>query len=104
MVRLNDDELSTIKPLAKNLEQSLAVYVRNCALNKKLTAKFEKKIYAKYTNQLAWIGNNLNQIARILNYQHKANENIDYAEMNLRLHEISKDISYLKLLLTQDQD
>lgn len=73
--------------------RAIAYYVRDKALSSSPTAKAEKQTYKKFLNDLARMGNNLNQIARHLN-QHQT-MNIDMVQnicdMRLMLYMMSME-------------
>lgn len=111
MLRLDDDEYRGVLEQAKAVDLPPAVFVRHCVLSRKITPKATRKIYAKYINQLSWIGNNINQIARALNLiknNTESSKKIDLiTEMvgiNLTLNDIKKEIVLLENLIKKDSE
>lgn len=109
MLRLNDEEYQTVKMHADEVQTAPAVYVRQCVLNRKITAKKSKQIYGKYLNQLSWIGNNLNQIAKALNTaNHSSNFNqereLNLLEINWTLSQIEDSLSELKEAILAEKE
>lgn len=106
MVYLTENEYTTIVQKYQKLGVAPAVFVRHCALG--TTPSPQEKIQShtpKYNNQLAWIGNNLNQIAKVLNTLKASGtpEKISLAELNITLHEIHNELSLLANLIRQEQ-
>lgn len=109
MVRLNDEEYQTVKMHANEVQIAPAVYVRQCVLNRKITAKKSKQIYGKYLNQLSWIGNNINQIAKALNTANNSGDfdkkdKLNLLEINLNLAQIHQDLAVLKEAILAEKE
>lgn len=105
MVRLNDEEYETVKIQAEKVCLAPAIYARNCVLGNKITPRNQSKIYGKYVNQLSWIGNNLNQIAKAVNYKAKnQDETFNLIELNIRLQEIQTELKSLLYLIHLDSE
>lgn len=109
MVRLNDEEYQTVKMHANEVQTAPAVYVRQCALNRKITAKKSKQIYGKYLNQLSWIGNNLNQIAKALNTANHSGsfsqeQALSLLKINWTLSQIEDSLSELKEAILAEKE
>ena len=66
---------SEYQKLLANIQMPIAVYVRECALKNVVVRRINPpKIDPKLLRQLAQIGNNLNQIARLANQQNQKND------------------------------
>lgn len=84
----------------------LATYARYATLNKHLYDKPQRAINAKYLSQLAWIGNNINQMARVANTlraQSREHE-LNLIEFNLRLAEMMTELDILRAHITSGSD
>ena len=66
-VRLTPDERDRLKELARESKISLSDYVRRTVLSKRLPAKAAPEVNRQTYQELARVGNNLNQVARALN-------------------------------------
>lgn len=106
MVYLTESEYASIVQKSQKIGVAPAVFVRHCALG--TTPSPQEKIQShtpKYNNQLAWIGNNLNQIAKAVNTL-KATGNDDkikLAELNITLHSIYSELQFLAKIIEQEQ-
>ena len=77
-IRLTEEELALIKQRAGDL--SMSEFVRHVALNQKLEQPKAKKIVhvadPELVRNIAWIGNNINQIAKHLNLGNEVDDDI----------------------------
>lgn len=82
-----------------------ASFVRDLVLKTKLP-KPKNKINERYINQLAWIGNNLNQSAKALNIikkqDQKRADDYNLASIALALDNIQKEFVVLREIIEQD--
>ena len=87
-IRLTDTEFNDIKARAGELGTS--TFLRQLALNQKIEqpkAKAKKVIHAadpELVRHVAWIGNNMNQIAKHLNVGNKLDNDVLLALVNLQ--------------------
>ena len=93
-IRLTDEEHKNL--LDRCNTASLASWMRETCLSEKRT-KHSKvvEVDPQLLRQLAGIGNNLNQIARIINQQSKTNEAIDRIAVITALSGIERELQRL---------
>lgn len=103
-VKMSEIEYLTAKQKAQNAGYPLATYARNAILEQRIFDKKQRQINAKYLSQFAWIGNNLNQIARVLNTKNAQGENdkIDLVKTNILLLEIQNELEILTKIITDN--
>lgn len=94
-IRLTDEEHQALKD--RCTKANLATWIRETCLSEKRTAR-SKTIPTdpNLLRQLAGIGNNLNQIARIVNQQSKTDSPIDRIAIITALSGIEKELQALK--------
>ena len=94
-IRLTDEEHQALQD--RCTKASLATWIRETCLSEKRTAR-SKTIPTdpNLLRQLAGIGNNLNQIARIVNQQSKTDTPIDRIAIITALTGIEKELQALK--------
>lgn len=94
--RVTTEEYAAISNLtAKSGYSAIAYYVRDKALSSASTAKAEKQAYKKFLNDLARMGNNLNQIARQLNQRQPINREMmqHICDIRLMLYGMSMELA-----------
>ena len=64
--RVNGEEETKIKERAEKAKMNISTFVRNCALNDKITVCDSAEIY-RLNSSLRAIGRNINQIATVAN-------------------------------------
>lgn len=103
-VKLSEIEYANAKQKAQNAGYPLATYARNAILEQRIFDKKQRQINAKYLSQFAWIGNNLNQIARVLNTKNAqgGNDKINLVETNILLSEIQNELTILAKIITDN--
>ena len=72
--RLNDEEYERVLAKISRSGLSKQEYILSSLLNKKITEKLDLDFY-KLINEINHVGNNLNQISRILNSKNPVLEN-----------------------------
>ena len=72
--RLNDDEYERVLIKISKGGLSKQEYILSCILNKRISEKLDLDFY-KLINEINHVGNNLNQISRILNSKNPILEN-----------------------------
>ena len=72
--RLNDEEYEKVLIRISKSGLSKQEYILSCILNKRISEKLDLDFY-KLTNEINHVGNNLNQISRILNSKNPILEN-----------------------------
>ena len=93
-IRLTDEEHKNL--LDRCNTASLASWMRETCLSEKRTKQSKVvEIDPQLLRQLAGIGNNLNQIARIINQQSKTNEAIDRIAVITALSGIERELQRL---------
>ena len=65
--RVRPDELHRVEQLARDAGKTPSEYVRDTALTAQIVVKRTRRVEPILLNQLSRIGNNLNQIAKVLN-------------------------------------
>lgn len=102
-IRLNSVEYAQLLDMMVSENESrMGYFVRNIIFDYKPPKR--KKINEKYLNQLAWIGNNLNQSAKALNII-KNQDGIDretLANIAISLDNIQREIVILNENIEQD--
>ena len=93
-IRLTDEEHQAL--LDRCTKGSLASWMRESCLNEKRTKQSKViEVDPKLLRQLAGIGNNLNQIARSVNQESKANSAIDRIAIITALSGIERELQRL---------
>lgn len=93
-IRLTDEEHKNL--LDRCNTASLASWMRETCLSEKRTKQSKVvEVDPQLLRQLAGIGNNLNQIARIINQQSKTNEAIDRIAVITALSGIERELQRL---------
>ena len=93
-IRLTDEEHQAL--LDRCTTASLASWMRESCLNEKRTKQSKViEVDPKLLRQLAGIGNNLNQIARLVNHESKANSAIDRIAIITALSGIERELQRL---------
>ena len=93
-IRLTDEEHQAL--LDRCTTPSLASWMRESCLNEKRTKQSKViEVDPKLLRQLAGIGNNLNQIARLVNQESKANSVIDRIAIITALSGIERELQRL---------
>lgn len=72
--RLNDEEYEKVLIKISKSGLSKQEYILSCILNKRISEKLDLDFY-KIINEINHVGNNLNQISRILNSKNPILEN-----------------------------
>ena len=89
-VRVSESEYSKLKQSAETLNMSLPAFVKKKAKGAKLVApKLEAKQAQNIVQQLNYLGNNVNQIAKAL---HTFGDRVEVDEMNDKLEFIQKEM------------
>lgn len=89
-VRVNESEYSKLKQSAETLNMSLPAFVKKKAKGAKLVApKLEAKQAQNIVQQLNYLGNNVNQMAKAL---HTFGDRVEVDEMNNKLEFIQKEL------------
>lgn len=89
-VRVRESEYSKLKQSAETLNMSLPAFVKKKAKGAKLVApKLEAKQAQNIVQQLNYLGNNVNQIAKAL---HTFGDRVEVDEMNDKLEFIQKEM------------
>lgn len=89
-VRVSDSEYSKLKQSAETLNMSLPAFVKKKAKGAKLVApKLEAKQAQNIVQQLNYLGNNVNQMAKAL---HTFGDRVEVDEMNDKLEFIQKEM------------
>lgn len=89
-VRVSESEYSKLKQSAETLNMSLPAFVKKKAKGAKLVApKLEAKQAQNIVQQLNYLGNNVNQIAKAL---HTFGDRVEVDEMNNKLEFIQKEM------------
>ena len=91
------EELSLMKIKAKSLNLTASAFIR-ASFNSSVVSFNDKKEKEKLTASLNLIGNNLNQVAKVLNTAKYNNllDDIDFDELKDILKDISNDIKEVK--------
>ena len=89
-VRVSESEYSKLKQSAETLNMSLPAFVKKKAKGAKLVApKLEAKQAQNTVQQLNYLGNNVNQMAKAL---HTFGDRVEVDEMNDKLEFIQKEM------------
>lgn len=89
-VRVSESEYSKLKQSAETLNMSLPAFVKKKAKGAKLVApKLEAKQAQNIVQQLNYLGNNVNQMAKAL---HTFGDRVEVDEMNDKLEFIQKEM------------
>ena len=89
-VRVSESEYSKLKQSAETLNMSLPTFVKKKAKGAKLVApKLEAKQAQNIVQQLNYLGNNVNQMAKAL---HTFGDRVEVDEMNDKLEFIQKEM------------
>jgi len=90
IVRVSASEYSMLKQSAESLNMSLPAFVKKKAKGAKLVApKLEAKQAQNIVQQLNYLGNNVNQMAKAL---HTFGDRVEVDEMNDKLEFIQKEM------------
>lgn len=103
-IRMTDSEYKLAKIRANEAGYPLATFARYATLMDKLTDKTSQLAHHQFISQLAWIGNNINQIAKGIN---TANANQQYQALDLykigeQLENLVNELSHLRALTEQE--
>ena len=97
-IRLTDEEHQAL--LDRCTTASLASWMRESCLNEKRTKQSKViEVDPKLLRQLAGIGNNLNQIARLVNHESKANSAIDRIAIITALSGIERELQGCTMII-----
>lgn len=89
-VRVSESEYSKLKQSAETLNMSLPAFVKKKAKGAKLVApKLEAKQAQNIVQQLNYLGNNVNQMAKAI---HTFGDRVEVDEMNDKLEFIQKEM------------
>lgn len=89
-VRVSESEYSKLKQSAETLNMSLPAFIKKKAKGAKLVApKLEAKQAQNIVQQLNYLGNNVNQMAKAL---HTFGDRVEVDEMNDKLEFIQKEM------------
>lgn len=89
-VRVSESEYSKLKQSAETLNMSLPAFVKKKAKGAKLVApKLEAKQAQNIVQQLNYLGNNVNQMAKAI---HTFGDRVEVDEMNNKLEFIQKEL------------
>lgn len=89
-VRVSESEYSKLKQSAETLNMSLPAFVKKKAKGAKLVApKLEAKQAQNIVQQLNYLGNNVNQMAKAI---HTFGDRVEVDEMNSKLEFIQKEL------------
>lgn len=89
-MRVSESEYSKLKQSAETLNMSLPAFVKKKAKGAKLVApKLEAKQAQNIVQQLNYLGNNVNQMAKAL---HTFGDRVEVDEMNDKLEFIQKEM------------
>src|SRR5699024_4135090 len=93
--RVSENEYSKLKQSAETLNLSVPQFVKSKALGSRLVRpKFDKETRTQIAKELSGIGNNLNQISRVLNIKTQKNEDIPNEDLirnfNILREEVNK--------------
>lgn len=89
-VRVSESEYSKLKQSAETLNMSLPAFVKKKAKGAKLVApKLEVKQAQNIVQQLNYLGNNVNQMAKAI---HTFGDRVEVDEMNNKLEFIQKEL------------
>ena len=89
-VRVSESEYSKLKQSAETLNMSLPAFVKKKAKGAKLVApKLEAKQAQNIVQQLNYLGNNVNQMAKAI---HTFGDRVEVDEMNNKLEFIQKEM------------
>lgn len=102
MVRLTDFEY---EKLSKNVQMPLAKFIRESALGNVIVRRIHPpKIDKKLLQQIAYIGNNLNQLTHAVNYSVKKNEPLELLTIATELTLIRESLERLENQYTVKND
>ncbi len=93
--RVSENEYSKLKQSAETLNMSVPQFVKSKAQGSRLVRpKFDKETRTQIAKELSGIGNNLNQISRVLNIKTQKNEDIPNEDLirnfNILREEVNK--------------
>jgi len=106
-ISLNPKEFAELDSKAAAIgAKSVGIYAKAASLNNPVTARRRSKIVTidpSVSNQLAWIGNNLNQVARALNLARKNEQiqSVDYIAALGFISAIQSDISGIRQTVSE---
>lgn len=103
-IKMFNHEYDDAKEKATEAGYPLATYARHAILNNRVVNRKSLKYNAKYLSQIAWIGNNLNQIARFLNAKKAQNDSdtVNLVELNLKLDDIQNELQTLVKIIEEE--
>lgn len=101
-IRFSKKELEEITQKANDLNMSFSQYIIYSALNKQIASK-KNPLYKDLTTQLARVGNNLNQIAKVCNTEKAINKHIA-SNLILVVSELQKELSNISKKLNRTSD
>lgn len=102
-IKMLEEEYQLAKEKAAEYGYPLATFARHVVLSKHIKNRKQDKINASTLAQIAWIGNNLNQIARAVNTAAKKDE-IDLMAVNFELAAIRSEVEHLLEVLGVEND
>lgn len=93
--RVSENEYSKLKQSAETLNMSVPQFVKSKAQGSRLVRpKFDKETRTQIAKELSGIGNNLNQISRVLNTKAQKDEDIPNEDLlrnfNILREEVNK--------------
>ncbi len=93
--RVSENEYSKLKQSAETLNMSVPQFVKSKAQGSRLVRpKFDKETRTQIAKELSGIGNNLNQISRVLNIKAQKDEDIPNEDLlrnfNILREEVNK--------------
>lgn len=100
-IRVSADELSAIKHRAEAANMSISSFLRNLALNGKITLYDTENIY-RFNQLMRSIGTNINQIAMVVNSEKKVFKG-DIDSLRREIEKISEEFhGYISPLKKQE--
>ncbi|MBX1152326.1 plasmid mobilization relaxosome protein MobC [Campylobacter jejuni] len=101
-IRFTPNELKEIEEKASNLNMSFSQYIIYSALNKQIASK-KNPLYKELITQLARVGNNLNQIAKVCNKDKTINKQVT-SNLIITIAELQKQLSNISQKLNKASD
>lgn len=105
-ISLNEDELKELTSKAEAIDaKSIGTYIKAVAMNDDVPTRRSKVVTIDpvISRQLAWIGNNLNQVAKALNVARKKNHlnSIDYIAALGFISSMQSDIEQIRKTIAE---
>ncbi|WP_257396239.1 mobilization protein (plasmid) [Campylobacter lari subsp. concheus] len=101
-IRFTKSELQEIEQKAQELNVNFSQFIIYASLNKKIASK-KNPMYRELITQLARVGNNLNQIAKICNRDKSINKNIA-SNLIITISELESTLSDISRKLSKSDD